>query len=257
MYEDLKALCLRLERAQAGQNMAICQANGGSVLGLLGGIGVYYGPGHFMNQGLALGLEEPLGAESLDRLEAHLAPEGGEVVVEVAAGVDSGCLGLLAERGYRLRQFQQVWQLRLDSRPREPALEVRVAAPQDGFAAVVMAGFMNLDDPRSVDATGVPFTEGVFGTKAFLAFLDGGPVAGGTVSVVDGVAVLSGTSVLPRFRGRGIQKAVIAARLAWAHDQGARTACSATLPGTASQASLERLGFRVAYPKVELARILP
>lgn len=254
MYEELKALCLRLEGAQAAQNMGICQANGGAVLRLPGGVGVFYGPAHVMNQGLALALGHPLPGEDLDCLEAHLAPQGGEVVVEVAAGVDPRSLTLLGSRGYFVRQFQQVWRRPIECRPPEADLEVRAASPGDHFASVVMAGFMDRDDPGSIDASGMPSSEGIPGTLAILAFVDGNPAGGGTVTVVNGVAVLSGTSVLPGFRGRGIQKALIAGRLVWAFDQGAREACSATLPGTASQASLERTGFRAAYPKLEMVR---
>jgi GNAT superfamily N-acetyltransferase len=117
-----------------------------------------------------------------------------------------------------------------------------------------MAGFSDSDDLASVDPSQVPPVTGVEGTASFLAWVDGSPAGAGTVTVVQGIAVLSGTAVLPRFRGRGLQKGLVAARLAWAHARGAREACSVTLPATASQASLERLGFRAAYPKLELVK---
>ena len=175
-------------------------------------------------------------------------------MLELTPGAHLEVSALLHQRGYRIRQFQQVWRMPLAHRPEEPRLEHRLARPGDGFGAVVMAGFMGSDDPGAMDIKGIPSMEGVPGTAAFLSWVDGHPAGGGCVSVFDGVAVLSGTSVLPRFRGRGLQKALIAARLAWAWDQGAREACSATLPGTASQASLERAGYRVAYPKLELVK---
>jgi GNAT superfamily N-acetyltransferase len=87
----------------------------------------------------------------------------------------------------------------------------------------------------------------------FLVFVDGEPAGGGMLGIVDGVALLSGSSVLPRFRGKGLQKALIQARLAMAGSKGCDVACASTAPGTASQRSYETCGFRVAYPKVEMA----
>ena len=71
-------------------------------------------------------------------------------------------------------------------------------------------------------------------------------------SAEGGVAWLSGAGVLPASRGRGLQCALVRARLAWAAAQGCDLAASATEPGTASQRTLERCGFRVAYPKAVL-----
>jgi GNAT superfamily N-acetyltransferase len=58
--------------------------------------------------------------------------------------------------------------------------------------------------------------------------------------------------VLPAHRGRGLQVELVRARLAWATAQGCDLAASATEPGTASQRTLERCGFRAAYPKAVL-----
>jgi GNAT superfamily N-acetyltransferase len=60
--------------------------------------------------------------------------------------------------------------------------------------------------------------------------------------------------VIPRFRGQGLQKGLIRARLAFARDRDCDLACASTAPGTASQRSYEACGFHAAYPKVEMAR---
>jgi len=67
-------------------------------------------------------------------------------------------------------------------------------------------------------------------------------------------AILSGAGVLPRFRGLGVQRALIAARLRYAKEKGADVAASSTLPNSVSQKNLERFGFRILYPKVVLVR---
>jgi GNAT superfamily N-acetyltransferase len=92
----------------------------------------------------------------------------------------------------------------------------------------------------------------VEGQAAFLA-LDGGVAVGGAlVTVVDGLALLTGAGVLPSHRGRGIHGALLAARLAWARDRGCDLVAAATRPAAASQRNLERAGFRCAYPKAIL-----
>ena len=100
---------------------------------------------------------------------------------------------------------------------------------------------------------GVPV--GVEGAFSFLAFVEGEPAGGCTLGLVDGIALLSGDAVLPRFRGRGIQKALIRHRLNLAAEAGVDLAIASTLPSTPSQRAYERNGFRVAYPKVEMVKV--
>lgn len=253
MHPELNALCTRLESAQASQNFACARAAGGHTLTLPGALGVFLGAGHMLNQGLALGLGGPLPAADLDRLEAFL---GDPTVLELTPGADPELPALLAARGYRIRQFQQVWRRELGGELEKARAEVRPITPgQAGLAAaVVQAGFMDSEDVEAQDGGPALAMASAEGTTIFLAWVDGVPAGAGSVGLHGEVAALSGTSVLPRFRGRGLQRALIHARLAFARDQGCVLACSATLPGTASQANLERSGFRVAYPKLELVR---
>lgn len=61
-----------------------------------------------------------------------------------------------------------------------------------------------------------------------------------------------GTGVLPAHRGKGLQAALIRARLQLAIEHGCELAATSTHPGTDSQRKVERAGFRVAYPKAVL-----
>ena len=253
MHPELNSICLRLESAQASQNLACARAAGGETLRLPGALGVHLGPGHMLNQGLALGLGGGLPSEDLDRLEGFLGRGVDPVVVELSPGADPDLAARLAARGYRIRQFQQVWIRGMGDALAEPGVDVRPARPEEAelCAQVVMAGFLDRDELPAVDAAALAMARGE-GTRVFLARVDGQPAGAGAVGLHGDVAALSGTSVLPRFRGRGLQRALILARLAFAQARGCSAACSATLPGTQSQANLERTGFRVAYPKLEL-----
>jgi GNAT superfamily N-acetyltransferase len=251
MSHDFLALVRRLERAQALQNERFNEAAGGQSLSLGGGYAHFRGQGHPLNQ--ALGLVDPMSAEELAAAEAFL---GAPAVLELSPGADPSLWPLLAERGYRLQQFQQLWTHSLaDAAAASTSAQVRLAVPSEAdlYNRIVCAGFLERDDWRDLEP---PFRLSLEVPEAwgFLAFLDGEPVGGGMLGIVDGVALLSGDGVLPCHRGRGLQKALIQARLARARARGCDVACASTAPGTASQRSYEACGFRAAYPKVEMAR---
>ena len=251
MSNDFLVLARRLERAQALQNDRFNAASGGRSLSIGGGFAHFRGEGHPLNQ--ALGLIEPISESALAEVEAFL---GSPTVLELSLAADPELWPLLARRGYRLHQFQQLW-----ARPLEDAAwttdpaQTRVAEPAeaDTYNRVVAGGFFERDDWRDFDP---PFATplGLADAWGFLAFVDGEPAGGGMLGIVDGVALLSGDGVIPRFRGRGLQKALIRARLTFSQARGCDVACAGTAPSTASQRSYEACGFRAAYPKVEMAK---
>ena len=263
---DLQSLCRRLEFAQASQNQAMAEAQGRMNPGSnarwvrignpeQGAFAVYLGPGHMLNQGLALGLDGPIKEEDLEAMEAIL---GRPTVLELSAGADPSLYAMLSKRAYRLQMIQQVWMRELDDLPPDPVPEMVVRPIEPGeeklFASVVAAGFFERDE-LSEEGLGImlPTTEAK-GTTCFLAFLGDEPVGAGTVGIYEGTAALSGTSVRPSFRRRGGQGAMIHARLVFAKARGCTHACSATVPRGHSQFNLQKMGFRVAYPKLEFVR---
>jgi GNAT superfamily N-acetyltransferase len=69
-----------------------------------------------------------------------------------------------------------------------------------------------------------------------------------------GVLALAGTSTLPRFRKRGVQTALLHARMKLAAEAGCEFAVIVTQGGSASQRNAERLGFAVAYSKATVQK---
>ncbi len=250
MFQDLTSLARRLERAQALQNERFNQAASGHSLPVGGGFAHFRGEGHPLNQ--ALGLIDPVTEPDLEAIEAFL---GTPTVLELSPGADPSLWPLLARRVYRLHQFQQLWVRSLREVEPTPSPTVRIAGPGEAslYNRIVCAGFLERDDWSDLEP---PFEVSleVVDAWGFLAFANGEPAGGGMLGIVDGVALLSGDGVLPRYRGRGLQKALIRARLAFARERGGDLACAGTAPGTASQRSYEACGFQVAYPKVEMAR---
>lgn len=251
MSHDFLSLARRLERAQALQNERFHQSAGGRSLPTGGGFAHFHGEGHPLNQ--ALGLIEPVTEAELAAVEDFL---GVPTVLELSPAADPSLWPILAGRGYRLHQFQQLWVRPLAST--EEAVRsfgVRVAEPAEAdlFNRIVCAGFLERDDWRDLEP---PFKVSFDAPEAwsFLAFVGDEPAGGGTLGIAEGVALLSGDGVIPRFRGQGLQKALVQARLSFAAARGCDLACASTAPGTASQRSYEASGFHAAYPKVEMAR---
>jgi GNAT superfamily N-acetyltransferase len=251
MSHEFLALVRRLETAQGLQNERFNLAAGGTSLAVGGGFAHRRGDGHPLNQ--ALGLVGPVSEADLESAEAFL---GSPTVLELSPGADPALWPLLSKRGYRVHQFQQLLTRDLSGdSPEDPAVDVRIAAPQDAdrYSRIVAAGFQERDDWPEVEQ---PFslTLDLPDAWGFLVFSEGAPAGGGMLALAEGVALLSGDGVLPRFRGRGFQKALIRARLRFAFGQGCGLACASTLPGTPSQRAYESCGFRVAYPKVEMVK---
>lgn len=255
MSDDLPAVLRRLERAQATQNDRLTQASGGQSHPLGGGFVHFRGEGHPLNQ--ALGLIDPITEAELSEAEMQLGQGGHPVVLEVSPGADAALWEMLGRRGYRVSQFQQQWMRPVAGPlPSVAPFDIRQAHPDDErmFSQLLGAAFSEIEDWAGFDP---PFSTplDVTGITGWIAFVDGVPAGGAVLGLVDGVALLSGDGVLPQFRGRGLQKALIVRRLQEALAGGCDLASASTLPLTHSQRAYEACGFRAGYPKLEMVRV--
>jgi GNAT superfamily N-acetyltransferase len=246
-------------RAIAAAMARLDPASRASALDVAGGVAIFAGAGSPLTQALGVGLAGPVTAAELDLLEAHLRPGGrGSCQVELCPFVDPTLPALLAERRYRVHEWQLAWTCAVPAEPIAPphppdeALRVRRAhaGEEDLFFRTVMAGFLESEEvPDDAIALMRP-TAFAERHEIFLAFLGDEPVGGGALLWSDGVAFVAGSGVRPAFRRRGAQGALLRARLARAREVGCAVVCSQTLPGTASRRNMERHGFHVAYPKL-------
>ena len=90
--------------------------------------------------------------------------------------------------------------------------------------------------------------------ECYLARVDGQIAGGGTLAVRGGVAGLFGASTLPAFRNRGVQTALLHARLARAAEAGCDIAMSLTQPESMSQRNIMRQGFSVLYTRIKFEK---
>jgi hypothetical protein len=94
-------------------------------------------------------------------------------------------------------------------------------------SAVGVTGFRGeLPPDERIEAAAVKGAASVpaGGGGMVVAYLDGTPAGSGSVSLVDGVARLSGGVVVPAVRGQGVYRAILGARLSYAVTHGATMA---------------------------------
>jgi GNAT superfamily N-acetyltransferase len=257
-------LARRLEMASAISGKRCAEAAqrlhpsiGATAEEIAGGIAVFAGVDSPVTQALGVGLDGEVGTAELDRLEKFFRSRGAATAIELCPLAGIPIYEALAKREYRLVEVSNVLVRELS--PTEefaspPKVTVRRAASEDErlFTLTVAQGF----------SEGVPMNqaildvmEGFFyseGTSSFLAYVDGAAAGGASAFVHNGVAGMFGASTLPEFRGRGVQSALLAARLEWAVGHGCDLAKGITLPGSSSHRNHERFGFRVVYTRTKL-----
>jgi GNAT superfamily N-acetyltransferase len=122
------------------------------------------------------------------------------------------------------------------------------------FARTVGCGFAGDAEPRAEDLDRWRRCAAHPRSVVLTAIRDGRMIGAGSVEVLGEAAALFGLSVLPEFRGRGVQQALIAARLSLAAARGARVATISARPGVATERNARRLGFQLGYTKALLVR---
>ena len=86
--------------------------------------------------------------------------------------------------------------------------------------------------------------------QKYLILYDNQTVATGVLHCSkEKIAVLSGGTTVPEFRGRGFQQAMIHHRLLQAKQQGMNYAISDAIAGSTSSRNLQRQGFQIAYTR--------
>lgn len=189
-------------------------------------------------------------ADALARVAGFGQPEA---TVTVRPSAPDGLIEALQARGAVRDNTGDVLALALPAvvePPEIPGLELRWATEsQVGRAVetVAIAAFGGSPAPDAVVAQRTAATrESVAGGAggSMAAYLDGRPAGFATIEIVGGVARLAGGAVLLEHRGRGIYRALVAERLAYAVEHGATMALSSGNARTSSPI-LQRLGFTV------------
>jgi len=249
-----------------------------------GGVAVYAGPGSPINKLIGVGFADGPDAARLDTIEARFATHACGVQVELATLADPAWHAAFAPRGYALAGFENVLGLALASSDPFIAPGVMSAGTitpgvmngvTDGshhivvtecrgdeaatWLDVLVGGFAQ-PDAVTAQAAGQEYPreaiERVFGDVAavpgfrrYLARVDGVVAGAAGMREFEGVAQLCGAATLPACRRRGVQTALLDARLRDAARRGCDLAVVTTAPGSPSQQNAQRRGFALLYAR--------
>ncbi|HZJ56309.1 MAG TPA: GNAT family N-acetyltransferase [Myxococcaceae bacterium] len=262
---DLLAIARRLEAIQA----EVVRDLASDSEPVAGGWMAANGPGSYLNKAVALSFEVEPDDEDIERIARFYASRGIEPRVELTQFASVAFLRRLAEAGFVLQEFENTLVLPLhglgDPRallPRRWPEGVRIErvnprddAQVDVFVRTSASGFI----PEGEEISEEFLRTGTRSARApehdsYLAYL-GGEVAGaGGCGTRAGVTSLFGTSVLPSFRRRGVQQALMAVRLARALELGSDVSDITSHPGIPTERNAARLGFRLAYVRAVLVK---
>jgi len=269
VFADL-ALARRLEAAETQKYLDYAAARGPmhpemtpAWEPIAGGYAVYAGDGNPYNRGIGLGLHGPVAETELARMEAFYTGRGLAPELSLCPLADESLVALLGARSYRIQMFMHTWVRPLTDEgwPAVARVTVRPTKPgeADLWVRTAWHGFAGDDVAPPDDLIISPYPT-MAHASCWLAWLDGErlgvePAGAGSLAIHDSVAELFGTSTRPSCRGRGVQTALIHARMAAAATAGCDLIAVHTDPGSASQRNVERAGFRLAYTKVTMRRV--
>ncbi len=232
-----------------------------------GGFACFGEDGAPFNKVVGLGFGGVPGDTALDAIEAAYAARAAGVQVELAALADPEIGVLLTNRGYRLVGFENVLGRALGAGTTPttaPTVEVRLGRDDelDAWVDVVTTGFASPDDQgvpsheefsrETVERAERDFVAA--GVRNYLALRDGIIAGGAGLRITDKVAQLVGAATAVEHRRRGVQTALLAARLADAAAAGCDIAVVTTAPGSRSQQNVQRQGFHLLYARAILVR---
>jgi GNAT superfamily N-acetyltransferase len=239
----------------------------GFVVPIAGGVASFAESGSPFNKVAGLGFGGVPNVAALSEIEQAFAACGEPVQVELAHLVDPAIGALLTERGYRLASFENVLGLPLGADPERvtpPGIEVRPIGDEnleawlevvaDGVAAPDTQGLASHEAfPRAVVMNAMRDLTAA-GVTRYLALHEGVIVGGASFRMEQGVAQLTGAATAPAHRRRGIQTAMLSARLADAANAGCDVAVVTTQPGSKSQQNVQRRGFDLLYTRAILSK---
>ena len=256
-------LSRRLERAEgqaclqfAEARLALYPDSGAAWIECAGAYAVFDGVDSPVTQSFGLGLFEPVTPSALDTIEAFFLDRGAVVVHEVSPLAGVAALDLLCARGYRPIELSSVLHRPVEQPTAKDNLAVKVSVAAEKDAALwadVSARGWAQQNPELLGFLeqfgAVAFAR--HGAVNFIATLDGIPGAAGALCLHNGVALFAGASTIPELRRRGLQAALLEARMRYAFDHDYQLAMMVTEAGSQSQRNAERQGFRIAYTRTK------
>ena len=233
-----------------------------AVITIAGGRAGFLNPTMRLSRAAGLGMSGPVSREDVEALEDFYASRGADARVVVSPFAHPSLLEHLGERGFRLTALDSVLVRRLTpadlAASGSPGVSVHRATDAAAWVRLSLTGFA--PEGSDPDMARAPYYEAGFnspGSVFLTAEVDGVAAGGGALLVADGIAYFFAASTLPAYRGRGVQTALLAARLALAAEAGCDLGYMMTDAGSGSQRNFERAGFTTAYSQASLVKPYP
>lgn len=275
MFADA-ALAARIDRAEgricSGMATGSSRSAAAFVLPIADGVAVFAGPRSPINKVIGLGFDGPPDPAQLADIEARWAAQGEPVRVELSILAAPEAVAVLSARGYRLQGFENVLGCRIPDGPPPAAADIAIEAigaeGYEQWLSLAVDAFANMDGSGSPSDPALPRDDlermlreamgpvAAAGVTRYIARLGGEPAGEAALNVDEGLALLAGSGTVPQYRGRGVQKALVAHRLHDARRAGCDLAVVVTAPGTRSQENVMRRGFELLYTRAILVRPL-
>jgi GNAT superfamily N-acetyltransferase len=265
-------LAARIDRAEGRLCAAIAREFlHARVIDLGGGVAVFAERDYPSNKLIGAGFSGPVDDAILSSIEAHFAAEHARLQAEISTLADPALHRQLVSRGYVPSGFENVLGHPLHDSVVAPsaddvAVERLAAADLPTLADVMAEGFSN-PDVGGVGGDALPpademrrlltLTMRTPGFRGYIARIGGVIVGGAALRLDDGVAQFSGAATLPVFRRRGVQTALLRARLAEAAQAGCEIGVVVTQPASKSEQNVQREGFSLLYARQLLVKHPP
>lgn len=271
------ALAARIDRAEA----RLCAAAARTVTAddatywhepVGDGLAIYAGGDSPLSKLIGLGFDGHVEESALERVERQFAARGARLQAEVATLADAELHGRLCARGYVASGFENVLGHPLDgvALEPEPAAELSVsrAAPSEHAAfAELMVRAVAAPDEGGVGGDVTPAAEQIRlwvlamlslpTVSGYLAWVGGALAGAASLRVDDAIAQFTGAATLPEFRRRGVQSALLRARLTDAARARCDVAVVTVQPASRSQHNVQRQGFHLLYARQLLVKPSP
>ncbi len=262
---EFTELARRIERKQGTSLEGLAR----EVVPVAEGWMIFDTPGSPVNKVCGIGLGRALTDAELDGLVTFYTERGAEPKVELSPFTSPVLLEGFGRRGFVLREFENVLVRELQEGealrallpggwPAGVSIERVDPANEDLLREQIQVAFSGFFPE------GVELPEGIveFGRRCartrgydlFVARAGGEVVGAGGCESGEGVTLLFGTSVKAAHRGRGIQQALMAARLERGRELGSRLAVITSRPGIPTERNATRLGFGMAYSRAVLVK---
>jgi GNAT superfamily N-acetyltransferase len=247
--------CIYYSRAQA----QLHPESGVRIETTCGGQAIFAGMNSPLNRVVGMGFDRPVNLDDLECVEAFFVSKNVTPRLDICPMADPTLIEALRQRNYHVEAFQNVLIYTLaeiHNFVTPKGIETRSSTPEEANLWILTSaqGFEGVEVPSQEALNTLAPNFYAANSTCFLALVEGIPAGGGGMYPYEGIVEFGGASTRVAYRRRGVQTALIQARIKAAHEKGIRIAMVLTDPGSHSQRNLDRIGFQLAYTKVIMVK---